>query len=1395
MPYLFPGIRFDPREPPPPGFRNFHVAAHVQPCDDVGRGNPHGVPFAVQPPALNPWAHREDPAEDSWSEEDQPQPVPARRPVRRQAVHERPAVAHRREPQQDEAFLAPLSSSVNIQIVHDTAKFTVVHLFNNQTNFIKQGVYQFPLPHEATVTDFTCRIGQNRIVRGKVKEKEQARQEFNNAARMGRVGGLVEQETTEIFTTTLANIPPDTKLRAELTFMCLLKHRVSQNREVFTLTIPTHIAPRYGELPAGVRVDARNNHYFGLEVDVLTTEELLNINSDTHNITFNRGVGQRPCQTWNDFVVRRDEAAVNSKTASIQLEDGRASLDKDLVIDIITAMSNESGDPQACLETHPTYENHKALMLTVPPDFMLSAEGHSHDGEIIFVADRSGSMVDKIESLRSAMMFFINGIPANRPFNIWCFGSASTSMWPRSRPFNEATKREAIDYVRHEFVANMGGTDILPALQNIYNARGGYHSMDVIVLTDGELWSPNETIDFVKQRWSQSEGMIRFFSLGIGHAVSHELVEGIAKAGGGYAEVIADVNGGGWEDRVVAVLKAATTGHIGSIQIELEWKQNDGGNNPPVPAHKSSPCDISTLSPFIRNRVFWMFDSGDPSPELAAIVLKARGPNGQITKRVLPKILNLSDATIHKLAVRALLGDLERGESWLHQNRIYGENPHVVYNQVRQEAIKLGSKWSLVSQYTSLVAIEEETTEPNEGMDFDIGIPDANDGVEDALLRPRGGGNLNADRLLGPADPAEDDNSDSDSDDSVDTPSAAGDKTDDGSENEEAGNSPGNNAAGRDEKDEKENDLDEKRSRDQGDQEGDGQQKGDGKLGQRARSAAAPSKYQFEADDDEEDEDFELLSINEKSSMDYTRLKALYANVDADASTMYSDIDARLRAIGSKSAPLSMPSSSTMPQIKERQSYAYSNAPVAKSSAPMSSYANSSRSLQLSSLGFAGSPPEKKKKSGVWGSITGHTKSLFNTSKRASASSSGSSSIAMNADTGIGVATTFQATNSTGQSRPLQSADLRQPTLSAVPAPLPMALSLPMANSLHNCTMEGISQSSYYPYNYSQSSYYGAVPSPAPPGSAATGSTVQVPSLGPTSMFSSAQSPQSQYVPYTPVTSGASASASHGGAYIPAVTPQFQPLPQQQLQQQSSSQRVNKSSIPVPSSGYAVSSSPYNLPHSVVLPQESNDSVASSGSLRSSRPRWSSMRERFQRSSSQSSPAAAAPDASSNSSYQTSTPVYNPPASSSLLRRGLKEAKKTKTELEAEDFVRSLLAYQRSDGCFSLTTTLAIKSAIGPSFLKVVEALQDKYGSIDIVVTSAIVALLEVQFQSCQPLWVLMVRKARDYVSSRVSESDSNAIMLEANNRVACIGPVMKDVENAKNARVATVELECAPIH
>jgi hypothetical protein len=471
--------------------------------------------------------------------------------------------------QRQQALLPPSSISLAIQVIQDAAKATVTQLFQNDTPIkIRNGTYQLPLPHGSTVVDFNCRIGRRRIIRGQVKPREAARDEFDRTVRQGRMAGLVEQNTPEIFSTVIGNIPANTKLKAELSFIFFLKHNFARGPTTTTLTIPTYIAPRYGDPGFEISETGRQrNRSLSVDIDILTSDEIIDVQSDTHNILVERGTGRRLCQHWIDFTTRN--ASIQSWSANVKLVDGFACLDSDFVLLVSTRPSADSEQPQASLETHPSFEGHSAMMIEIPPKFMFQAQMPINNGEVVFLADRSGSMLDKIPGLKSSMGFFLRGIPLSRRINIWCFGSRHESLWPDSQAYGDDTFTEALSYVSG-FSNDMGGTDLLPALESIAKARRGHGPLDVIVLTDGEVWREGETIEFVRATRLASEGAVRFFALGIGNAVSHELVEGIAKAGGGYAEVIPAASNGGWEDRVMAVLSAALTGHVGPLSIELE---------------------------------------------------------------------------------------------------------------------------------------------------------------------------------------------------------------------------------------------------------------------------------------------------------------------------------------------------------------------------------------------------------------------------------------------------------------------------------------------------------------------------------------------------------------------------------------------------------------------------------------------------------------------------------------------------------------------------------------------------------------------------------------------------------------------------------------------------------
>ncbi|KIW64497.1 hypothetical protein PV04_09426 [Phialophora macrospora] len=720
-------------------------------------------------------------------------------------------------------ILPPLSTSLTARIIDDTAKIMITQLYWNTSNApIHKGAYTFPLPSGCTVTDFHCRIGRDKVVKAEVKPKLQAREAFNRAVNNNQTAGLLEQDTPEIFTSMLGNIPANTKLKVEISFVTLLNHRFADQLSTTILTVPTYIAGRYGEPPLDFQTSSQSGFLRGLsvQIEVVAKQPIQRISSDTHRITVEQGVTRRQFTNWQQFVAAADTHDL--PTSIVRLKEDSIFLDRDFVLEISTQPRDGFEAPHAWLEEHPFLENQKAVMLTIPPNLMLRNASSSDDGEILFVADRSGSMTSKIESLKSALVFFLKGIPQGRKFNVWCFGSEYTSLWPQSQEYSDQTLGAALTFVQTQFRANMGGTELLRALQEITRARDQSRMADVVVLTDGEVWRLDDTIDFVRKTRDDTGGQVRFFALGIGNAVSHALVEGIAKAGGGYAEVIPAASQGGWEDRVVAMLRAPLVGHLGPLKIELdtEWERRcsnqplqNGITHPSRPRFLQSPAEISSLSPFMRNRVFMLFDAADAPASLDSINIRATAVRGsEVVTRVAVNTLERRETQIHKLGARAILGDLERGQSWLHvgpNQPLRGSAEEV--ELVRKEGEALGCKWSLVSKWTSFYAVEEAYV-PNRNEDDpfldlnEIQVHKADGDLD--LLRQRGvsgvrlGSRVQAIRDV-EVEEVDDDDNDDDEDtpsnfDSLDGPSDNSDDSDnDGDDHKREGGAAGGSAGDR----------------------------------------------------------------------------------------------------------------------------------------------------------------------------------------------------------------------------------------------------------------------------------------------------------------------------------------------------------------------------------------------------------------------------------------------------------------------------------------------------------------------------------------------------------------------------------------------------------------------
>jgi hypothetical protein len=619
-----------------------------------------------------------------------------------------------------------LEVSVDVSVTSTVARSSLTQTFSNPSDIaIKEASYTFPLYDGAAVTAFRCCIGKEKALEGRIKPKEEAKAEFNKAVVDQQVAALLEEHTPEVFETRLGNIPPWTTVKVEITYINELKADIGG--EGVLLTIPTSVAPRYGTPPSGLSPDTTlGGKGLRITVDVTATIPIRKLESRTHPISFEIGAAPSslPAPTFASLASASTNIEYDPKKARATLSDRTATLGRDFVL-LILAEGSTLLASRALLEKQP---GHSAMMVTLCPKDLFSSHISTAEflGEIIFVADRSGSMGGrKIEMLRDALAVFLKSLPERSHFNIYSFGSTFSSLWEKSRPYSQDSLDSATQHVGQYFLANMGGTELLPALQQAVQRRVDNLTTQIILLTDGEVWNTERTLQFVQQTRTVSKGAVRFFALGIGDAVSHRLVEGIGRDGGGFSEIVAIDEQGRWESRVIQMLKGALM--PASWDCEVHYSGEGLATQtvpqatasvfadplvvcPSRPAYIQAPFRIPPLHPFARSSIFSLFDN-DNSLDIESITIKGVTPNHPVVyAKLIVEVCKPTFPTIHYLAAKAAMMDLESGKSWLHSPQaVNGEvsGSSSLNTSVKAEAERIGIQWSVTGKWTSFVAVEK----------------------------------------------------------------------------------------------------------------------------------------------------------------------------------------------------------------------------------------------------------------------------------------------------------------------------------------------------------------------------------------------------------------------------------------------------------------------------------------------------------------------------------------------------------------------------------------------------------------------------------------------------------------------------------------------------------------
>lgn len=680
-------------------------------------------------------------------------------------------------------YLTLTDLKAHTTILASTSRTTLTQTFANPWGVLAEARYVFPLYDGVSVVGFTCTIG-DRVIRGVVKERKEAKKTFDAAVERGETAALLEQSTqaSDVFTTTLGNVPANTSVQVEITYLGELEHDAEVDGVRFT--IPTAIAPRYGSGPSPSAMGVNGSISFTVDADMGKDCPIKSVQSPSHPISVSIGT------------LSTDESATPSlQRASAALSLNSTELEADFVVQIVAA---SVGNPVAMLETHPTMPNQRALMTSLVPRFNLPVE----KPEVIFICDRSGSMSGKIPNLIAALQIFLKSLPVGVRFNICSFGSRYSFLWKKSQMYDQNSLDKAVAHVK-TFNSDYGGTEMYKPVEEAFKRRYSNMNLEVFLLTDGEIWDQQQLFTLVQDEVKSSNGAIRVFSLGVGTGASTALINGVARAGNGFAQTTGENEK--MDKKIVRMLKGALTPHVKDYTLEIKYEKADtiaerGNDNDednsdeefelvekvmdaltigvanddkpasaeqttPVkpislfdsnvsndqmqlpdsdtkdmpklpeiesPRYLQSPFNIPPLFPFIRTTVYVLFSDATPSQTPKSVILKGTSTQGPLELEIPITTLDSSGTMLHQLAARKAVQELEEGRGWIHHakdakaNLLKDNYESTFQNMVEREAVRLGVKYQVGGKYCSFVAVQQnDDTQLGDGeADYQLGHED-----------------------------------------------------------------------------------------------------------------------------------------------------------------------------------------------------------------------------------------------------------------------------------------------------------------------------------------------------------------------------------------------------------------------------------------------------------------------------------------------------------------------------------------------------------------------------------------------------------------------------------------------------------------------------------------------
>jgi Ca-activated chloride channel family protein len=381
-------------------------------------------------------------------------------------------------------------------------------------------MYILPLPANGAVTGYTVRLGE-RVIRGEVRRREEAREEYRKALLEGRTAALLEQQRADTFIQKLGSLPPgqDAEVEIEVLQPLAFLPADGETNARWEYRFPTVAGVRYQGAPGRVSdaadLDADRAGEGGTPVRLEAV--LLLADGPAGRIQ-----PQAPGQEL------RFEESVDGVQVALKEP---MKLNRDLVIRW-SAAQQEAGIRVVEGKGLATDDGRYALITLTPPAEV--RQGLARDLTILI--DASGSMsgipITRAKIVAEELLCSLD--PGDR-FEILVFASDVRRLVPKPTEASKPNIQKALKVLGS--IDAGGATEMTRAMIEALKPLRPESQRQVILITDGYIGFENEVIGEVMSRLAPGA---RLHAVGIGSAPNRTLTRGAARAGRGVEILVGD---------------------------------------------------------------------------------------------------------------------------------------------------------------------------------------------------------------------------------------------------------------------------------------------------------------------------------------------------------------------------------------------------------------------------------------------------------------------------------------------------------------------------------------------------------------------------------------------------------------------------------------------------------------------------------------------------------------------------------------------------------------------------------------------------------------------------------------------------------------------------------------